>query len=67
LQELETELDAELALASNDEVRRRPLPPCRKPPAAEEFDHEIANIYSEEAAELLEAAEVSLSGWNLDR
>ncbi len=37
------------------------------PPAAEEFDHEIANIYSEEATELLEAAEVSLSAWNRDR
>ena len=36
-------------------------------PAAEEFDHEIANIYSEEATELLEAAETSLTGWNLDR
>jgi chemosensory pili system protein ChpA (sensor histidine kinase/response regulator) len=36
-------------------------------PAAEEFDHEIANIYSEEATELLEAAEVSLTAWNKDR
>jgi chemosensory pili system protein ChpA (sensor histidine kinase/response regulator) len=33
----------------------------------EEFDHEIANIYSEEATELLEAAEISLTGWNRDR
>ncbi len=36
-------------------------------PAAEEFDHEIANIFSEEATELLEAAEVSLTAWNRDR
>ncbi len=36
-------------------------------PAAEEFDHEIANIYSEEATELLEAAEISLTAWNRDR
>jgi chemosensory pili system protein ChpA (sensor histidine kinase/response regulator) len=36
-------------------------------PQAEEFDHEIANIYSEEATELLEAAEVSLTAWNHDR
>jgi chemosensory pili system protein ChpA (sensor histidine kinase/response regulator) len=36
-------------------------------PQVEEFDHEIANIYSEEATELLEAAEVSLTAWNLDR
>jgi chemosensory pili system protein ChpA (sensor histidine kinase/response regulator) len=35
--------------------------------AAEDFDHEIANIYSEEATELLEAAEVSLTAWNKDR
>ena len=34
---------------------------------AEDFDHEIANIYSEEATELLEAAEVSLTAWNRDR
>ena len=34
---------------------------------AEEFDHEIANIYSEEATELLEAAETSLTAWNRDR
>ena len=33
----------------------------------EDFDHEIANIYSEEATELLEAAETSLSAWNHDR
>jgi chemosensory pili system protein ChpA (sensor histidine kinase/response regulator) len=32
-----------------------------------EFDHEIAAIYSEEATELLEAAQVSLTGWNRDR
>jgi len=37
------------------------------PPPAEEFDHEIANIYSEEATELLEAAQGSLTGWNKDR
>ena len=35
--------------------------------AAEEFDHEIANIYSEEATELIEAAELSLTAWNRDR
>jgi chemosensory pili system protein ChpA (sensor histidine kinase/response regulator) len=40
--------------------------PGERPPA-EEFDHEIANIYSEEATELLEAAEVSLTAWNRDR
>ncbi len=35
--------------------------------AAEDFDHEIANIYSEEATELIEAAELSLTAWNRDR
>jgi chemosensory pili system protein ChpA (sensor histidine kinase/response regulator) len=35
--------------------------------AAEAFDHEIANIYSEEATELLEGAEGSLAAWNADR
>src|ERR1700676_5198427 len=38
-----------------------------EPPPAEEFDHEIANIYSEEATELLESAQTSLSVWNQDR
>jgi chemosensory pili system protein ChpA (sensor histidine kinase/response regulator) len=36
-------------------------------PLAEEFDGEIAKIYSEEATELLESAEVSLTAWNRDR
>jgi len=42
-------------------------PPQSEPPPAEEFDHEIANIYSEEATELLEAAQGSLTNWNKDR
>jgi len=33
----------------------------------EEFDHEIAAIFSEEATELIEAAEISLTAWNRDR
>ncbi len=41
--------------------------PGESAPAAEEFDHEIANIYSEEATELIEAAETSLTAWNRDR
>ena len=43
-----------------------PTPSIEAPPA-EEFDHEIANIYSEEATELLEAAQGSLTVWNQDR
>ena len=35
--------------------------------APDEFDHEIANIYCEEATELIEAAELSLTAWNHDR
>ncbi len=35
--------------------------------AIEEFDHEIANIYCEEATELIEASETSLDAWNRDR
>ncbi|HEX3396798.1 MAG TPA: Hpt domain-containing protein [Steroidobacteraceae bacterium] len=42
-------------------------PAAAEPAPAEEFDHEIANIYSEEATELLEAAQGSLTGWNQDR
>jgi chemosensory pili system protein ChpA (sensor histidine kinase/response regulator) len=44
-----------------------PAAPVESAPAAEEFDHEIANIYSEEATELIEAAETSLTEWNRDR
>ena len=46
-----------------------PVPSAQpvEPPPAEEFDHEIANIYSEEATELLEAAQGSLTVWNQDR
>jgi chemosensory pili system protein ChpA (sensor histidine kinase/response regulator) len=36
-------------------------------PGVDEFDREIAKIYSEEATELLESAEVSLTAWNRDR
>ena len=43
------------------------LAATRAPAPAEEFDHEIANIYSEEATELLEAAQGSLTVWNHDR
>ena len=42
-------------------------PEAEAAPPPEEFDHEIANIYSEEATELLEAAETSLTAWNHDR
>jgi chemosensory pili system protein ChpA (sensor histidine kinase/response regulator) len=54
----------------------RPAPPPARPaatleepaaPSEDEFDHDIANIYSEEATELLEAAQASLSAWNRDR
>jgi chemosensory pili system protein ChpA (sensor histidine kinase/response regulator) len=56
-----------------EETATAPAPPAPAgeeaavAPQAEEFDHEIANIYSEEATELLEAAEVSLTAWNRDR
>jgi chemosensory pili system protein ChpA (sensor histidine kinase/response regulator) len=38
-----------------------------EPPPTEAFDHEIANIFSEEATELLEAAQGSVTVWNRDR
>jgi chemosensory pili system protein ChpA (sensor histidine kinase/response regulator) len=41
--------------------------PMQASAPGEEFDHEIANIYSEEATELLESAQASLSVWNKDR
>jgi chemosensory pili system protein ChpA (sensor histidine kinase/response regulator) len=67
LHDLETELDAELARAPVDNSVSMIVRQLQEPSDGEEFDHEIANIYSEEATELLEAAEVSLTAWNRDR
>jgi chemosensory pili system protein ChpA (sensor histidine kinase/response regulator) len=75
LRDLEVQLDAELAAAAIDTSASAlvpqlvtPPPPAAQPAGqAEEFDHEIAAIYSEEATELIEAAEVSLEAWNRDR
>ncbi len=48
---------------------RNPAPNRRQPTSRRMTSSitEIANIYSEEASELLEAAQVSLTGWNRDR
>ena len=78
LRQLEAELEAELAheaiAASSSALvpqiadSQAPSTPAAPPVAAlEEFDHEIANIYCEEATELIEASETSLSAWNRDR
>ena len=74
LHNIEVELDAAIARESIDTSASAVVPalaavPEEIPaaPAADEFDHEIANIYSEEATELLEAAEISLTAWNRDR
>jgi chemosensory pili system protein ChpA (sensor histidine kinase/response regulator) len=74
LHDIETELDAAIALDAIDTSASGIAPAFAADPseivaapAAEEFDHEIANIYSEEATELLEAAEESLTAWNRDR
>jgi chemosensory pili system protein ChpA (sensor histidine kinase/response regulator) len=66
LHQLELELDAELAKESEAGASVL-VPQLAQTAVADEFDHEIANIYSEEATELLEAAEVSLTAWNRDR
>ncbi len=67
LQLLESELDAALARPPDATVMTANVPSLAAVPVEEEFDHEIANIYSEEATELLEAAETSLGAWNRDR
>jgi chemosensory pili system protein ChpA (sensor histidine kinase/response regulator) len=74
LHNIETELDAAItrdAIEASASARVPALAADRSgipaAPSAEEFDLEIANIYSEEATELLEAAEVSLTAWNRDR
>jgi chemosensory pili system protein ChpA (sensor histidine kinase/response regulator) len=66
--DLEAEVDAMIASAARDTSASAMVPVlAASAPPAEEFDHEIANIYSEEATELLEAAQGSLTGWNNDR
>jgi chemosensory pili system protein ChpA (sensor histidine kinase/response regulator) len=81
LRDLEAEVDAMIARAARDTSASAMVPALAEVqapaavqaaieperPPAEEFDHEIANIYSEEATELLEAAQGSLTGWNKDR
>ncbi len=78
LHEVETELDAAIARDAIDTSASAVVPAMAAAPEAapaepegglpaEEFDHEIANIYSEEATELLEAAQISLTAWNSDR
>ena len=66
LRELDTGLDATLAQAAN-ESSVSAVVAALPGEVTEEFDHEIANIYCEEATELLEAAEGSLTAWNRDR
>jgi len=78
LRQVETEIDAQIARQEAIEMSSSttaPAPPqaatpgaaaAPAPPPAVEFDHEIASIYSEEATELLEVAENSLSAWNRD-
>jgi chemosensory pili system protein ChpA (sensor histidine kinase/response regulator) len=74
LHDIETELDASIARDAIDTSASVIVPQLAASsveiaaaPPAEDFDHEIANIYSEEATELLEAAEISLTAWNRDR
>ncbi len=74
LHNIEIELDAAIARETIDTSASAVVPALAAAPEetvaaapADEFDHEIANIYSEEATELLEAAEVSLTAWNRDR
>jgi chemosensory pili system protein ChpA (sensor histidine kinase/response regulator) len=80
--DLEAEVDEMIASAARDTSASAMVPALTIPAAApapapspapapaaeaEEFDSEIANIYSEEATELLEAAQGSLTVWNKDR
>jgi chemosensory pili system protein ChpA (sensor histidine kinase/response regulator) len=83
LRTLETQVDAMIARESSETSASAIMPgiidislpaeattpqaAAEEPAPAEEFDHEIANIYSEEATELLEAAQTSLSAWKADR
>ncbi len=66
---LDAALDEELARAEVDagaSVVIQALAAEPGPSDPDGFDHEIANIYSEEATELLESAQASLGAWNGD-
>jgi chemosensory pili system protein ChpA (sensor histidine kinase/response regulator) len=60
-------ITAEETVAARENAAAQESVAAAESVAAEDFDHEIANIYSEEATELIEAAQLSLSGWNQDR
>jgi chemosensory pili system protein ChpA (sensor histidine kinase/response regulator) len=47
--------------------QQAPAPAAFAEPPSVAFDHEIADIYSEEATELLEVAQNSLNDWSRDR
>ena len=67
IRNLETALDAELESDGVDAANSAVDPVVAAQAEPEAFDHEIANIYSEEATELLDAAQASLGAWNGDR
>jgi chemosensory pili system protein ChpA (sensor histidine kinase/response regulator) len=66
---LEHELDEHLAARELDETRASQIAAAIEEPLEEspEFDAEVAAIFSEEATELLEAAERALQGWSQER
>ncbi|MGA2778332.1 MAG: Hpt domain-containing protein [Steroidobacteraceae bacterium] len=66
LRALEAQLDAELTRHVEASSASAIMPGPAAPPV-EAFDHEIANIFSEEATELLEGAQASLNAWKGDR
>ncbi len=64
---LEAGLDASLARAAEASGASALVPALGAQALIEAFDHEIANIFSEEATELLEGAQASLNAWKGDR
>src|SRR5208282_6313748 len=60
-------LDVTLARLADPTAASSLQPALAAQPPVEAFDHEIANIFSEEATELLEAAQASLNAWKGDR
>jgi len=67
---LEHELDERLAARELDQTRESQIAAAIAEAAEEEspeFDAEVAAIFSEEATELLEAAERALQGWSQER
>ncbi len=64
---IETPTTQEAAIGEADDRSEGPLPAAAPAEEDGEYDAEIAGIFSEEAAEILEEADKALAGWTRDK